>query len=109
MPIGTLNPEDGNIIGGPTNGFADPALDVLANYGGSTRTHRPLLGSPVVDKGNPDFVTTDDPDFNDPFDGPLTELPNDQRGAGYNRLVAILEMEVFVIDIGAVEVQDFET
>ncbi len=31
----------------------DPLLDPLGNYGGPTQTHRPRLGSPAIDSGNP--------------------------------------------------------
>jgi hypothetical protein len=40
----------GNIFG------IDPLLGPLANNGGATQTHLPLLGSPVIDAGDPAFV-----------------------------------------------------
>ena len=49
----------------------DPMLDPLADNGGPTLTRLPQFGSPVVDAGDPAFVTA--------------SLPNDQRGAGFPR------------------------
>jgi hypothetical protein len=34
----------------------NPFLDPLQNYGGSTTTHRPQAGSPVINAGNPAFA-----------------------------------------------------
>ena len=34
----------------------DPQLGPLANNGGPTQTHLPLVGSPVIDAGDPNFV-----------------------------------------------------
>lgn len=67
----------GNLVG------VDPLLGPLADNGGQTLTHLQGEGSPVVDAGNP----------------AVTGVPDtDQRGAGFNRIVRI-------IDMGAVEVQ----
>jgi hypothetical protein len=62
---------NGNIIGGPNSGLANPWLGSLADYGGPTETHRPSLLSPVRDAGDPAAT------------GPLPAT--DQRGAGYKR------------------------
>src|SRR5690606_6516618 len=43
----------GNYIGGPLGGPIDPMLGPLQYNGGSTPTHRPLPGSPLIDAGNP--------------------------------------------------------
>ena len=70
---GDLSPESGfNIIGG------DAMLGPLADNGGSTLTHLPLPGSPVIDAGNDEAITAQ----------------TDQRG--WNRFNG-------TVDIGAVE------
>jgi hypothetical protein len=79
---------NGNLIGGPVHGPIDPRLGPLAANGGSTLTHMPLPGSPVIGAGDPAFVpgVNGAPEF-------------DQRGAPFTRLAGAR------IDIGAVEVQ----
>ena len=37
-------------------GVLDPALGPLADNGGPTKTHAPLVGSPAIDTGNPASV-----------------------------------------------------
>lgn len=75
-----------NIIGGsdlavPADTIsADPRLAALADNGGPTRTHRPLAGSPALDRGS----------------NPL-DCRYDQRGPGYPRVRGPLP------DIGAIE------
>jgi hypothetical protein len=59
-----------------------PSLGPLANNGGSTLTHLPLAGSPVLNAGTP----------------AAPALANDQRGAGFPR---VLDGRV---EIGAVEI-----
>jgi hypothetical protein len=59
----------------------DPLLGPLANNGGPTQTHLPLLGSPVIDAGDPAIP------------GPP---PTDQRG--FQRIIGP------AVDLGAVEV-----
>lgn len=56
-------------------------LGALANNGGPTQTMQPLAGSPLIDAGDPAF----------------SGLTNDQRGAGFPRIVNGR------VDIGAVE------
>ena len=73
-----------NITGG------DPMLGPLADNGGPTKTHMPLPGSPVIDKGtNPDSLATD------------------QRGSGFLRTrndAAVSDAEGGDgTDVGAVE------
>ncbi|MCT7974589.1 Calx-beta domain-containing protein [Laspinema olomoucense] len=85
-----------NLIGDPTggSGFApttdildvNPLLDPLANYGGTTPTHRLQLGSPAINAGDATFPS--------PY---ISPLPFDQRGDGYDRIVNGL------IDIGSYE------
>ncbi|MGH8173282.1 MAG: choice-of-anchor Q domain-containing protein [Rhodanobacteraceae bacterium] len=60
--------------------YADPLLTALANHGGSTSTHALTIGSDAIDAGNN-----------------LGSFSNDQRGAGYPRVVGASA------DIGAVE------
>lgn len=71
-PLST--PPTGTIVG------EDPLLAPLANNGGPTATHALLSGSPALDVGNND-----------------AELENDQRGAGFPRVVGA------AADIGAFE------
>jgi hypothetical protein len=79
-PVGfaTLIGSASQVPSGNTSG--DPLLTPLANHGGPTRTHAILAGSPAIDAG-----------YN-----PL-QLPTDQRGSGYPRVVGI------TADIGAYE------
>ena len=68
----------------------DPELGPLADNGGPTQTHAPLVGSPVIDAGDPSI------------------LPNpsefDQRGTPFQRVRNGDQVAGAVIDIGAVEV-----
>ncbi len=52
--------------GSPIN----PLLGPLAFNGGFTKTHRPLTGSPAIDKGNSFTLTTDQRSFTRPVDSP---------------------------------------
>jgi len=61
----------------------NPLLGPLQDNGGSTQTHALLAGSPAIDRGN----------------SALTNLPYDQRGEGFARVVD------GNVDIGAFEVQ----
>ncbi len=63
----------------------DAKLDVLAANGGATKTHKPLTGSPAIDAGDPNFD--------------ITNLPYDQRGAGFTRILGGR------MDIGAYETE----
>jgi CSLREA domain-containing protein len=79
---------NGNLIG--TNAMPiDPMLGPLADNGGPTMTHALLAGSPATDAGDPAF---------NPFAFAFP-LVNDQRGAGFARVVNGR------VDIGALEVQ----
>ena len=44
---------DGNIVGGSTGGVLNANLGPLANNGGTTKTHLPNAGSPVINTGDP--------------------------------------------------------
>jgi hypothetical protein len=85
---GVLGSGGSSLDSGNTCGFTDPTdlvntnplLGPLGSNGGPTQTHALLTGSPAVDKGQ------------NPF-----SLPNDQRGAGFPRLVGAAP------DIGAFE------
>jgi CSLREA domain-containing protein len=75
--------------GGLLNGTGDirntdPKLGDLAGNGGPTFTHLPAGDSPAINKGDPNFDTTN--------------LPFDQRGTGFPRVQSAR------LDIGAVEV-----
>jgi hypothetical protein len=81
-------PTNGNLIGDPAlAGVIDPLLGPLAANGGTTKTHLPRVGSPLIDAGDPDF---DDTDF-------VPVMANDQRGFGFAREINGR------IDIGATE------
>ena len=52
-PLMEASPDaNGNLVGGPS-GVLDPMLSPLQLNGGSTETHLPYLGSPVIDFGDP--------------------------------------------------------
>lgn len=72
----TLNDLGGNVLN------LDPQLGGLTNNGGPTETHLPAPGSPAVNAGDPAFTPPPN---------------NDQRGAGFPRVVGGR------IDIGSVE------
>ncbi len=80
-------PHNSDLIGAPGSPI-DPLLGPLQNNGGSTLTHAPLPGSPVIDKGHSSGSTTDQRGFVRPVD--LPDVPNATGGDG--------------ADIGAVEV-----
>ncbi len=51
----------------------DPLLSPLQDNGGPTPTHLPLLGSPVIDRGNAFHLTTDQRGMPRTFDDPRVE------------------------------------
>lgn len=63
----------GTTITGTTTGNitgVDPMLNILANYGGPTQTHQPMMGSPVIDAGDTgNFPATDQRGVIRPIDG----------------------------------------
>jgi hypothetical protein len=55
--LAEANPDaNGNIVGGAVGGVLNANLGPLANNGGSTRTHLPNAGSPVINVGDPAVV-----------------------------------------------------
>jgi hypothetical protein len=94
------------VTGNIFNDTNDPLLAVLSNNGGGfvlpdqshLLTHRPKVGSPVIDNGSNDLA-------DEPFTGiPLTI---DQRGGNFARIVDVPSVNnnanLFTVDIGAVE------
>ncbi len=84
--IGSIDPGTTFTDNGGNQLGVNPLLGPLANNGGPTQTHALLAGSPAIDKG-PNPVAS----------FPLND--NDQRGAGFPRVVA------GTVDVGAFEVQ----
>ncbi|MDA3874927.1 MAG: PKD domain-containing protein [Kiritimatiellae bacterium] len=79
---------DGNIVGNAGTGTLDIAtvLDTaLADNGGLTLTHALIPGSPAINAGSDALALDAD-------DNPLT---NDQRGAGFPRIVVSVDMGAF--------------
>jgi predicted outer membrane repeat protein len=75
-----------------------PLLGPLQNYGGPTRSHTLLVGSPAIDAGNNNNAV-------DPFGGYPTLL-KDQRGDIFSRKADGNNDGISTVDIGAVEAQD---
>lgn len=77
--------DGGGVLTGPGDQInTDPLLGPLQDNGGPTFTHLPLLGSPAIDAGDPNFVAP-------PF--------RDQRGPCFHRVFGRR------IDVGSVETQ----
>jgi hypothetical protein len=77
--------DGGGVLTGPDDQInTDPLLGPLQDNGGPTFTHLPLLGSPAIDAGDPNFVPP-------PF--------RDQRGPCFHRVFGRR------IDVGSVETQ----
>ena len=89
------NNANGDLVGTSATPI-NPLLGPLQNNGGATQIHALLTGSPALDKGDNSFVT------NPPFNGPPF---NDQRGAGFARLVDGNGDGTATVDIGAFEAQ----
>lgn len=82
----------------------DPLIGPLADNGGPTQTHALLVGSPAIDRGNPDGCeAVDVASFLDSDIATFNELTDDQRGE--IRPVAVLDPNVPICDIGAYEFQ----
>lgn len=97
-PLATGGGGVGNLFG------LDPLLGQLANNGGSTLTHAPLPGSPLIDAGDP-TITAVPFGLTTPFPPPINIAGIfDQRGEPYARVVDG-GSGTLRIDIGAVEVQ----
>jgi hypothetical protein len=56
---GLTNGVNGNLIGNASDPI-DPLLDSLGDYGGSTKTHALLAGSPALNAGNPNQMGATD-------------------------------------------------
>ncbi|MFN0050638.1 MAG: Calx-beta domain-containing protein, partial [Planctomycetales bacterium] len=76
-PVGSPD-VNGNLVG-TVGSPINPMLSALANHGGSTKTFAPLPGSPVINAGGTNVLTTD------------------QRGVGFSRTVGV------AVDMGALE------
>ena len=83
----TINDLGGNFVGTPVTPI-DPLLSVLEDFGGPTPTHAPLAFSLAIDGGDAGFAPP-------PAD--------DQRGAGFARVLDGDGNASTVIDIGAFE------
>jgi hypothetical protein len=82
--------------------FTNPQLGPLQDNGGTSLTMRPQLTSPAINAGNPNVLPPDATDLDG--DGNTTEpIPYDQRGKGFNRILAANP------DLGAVEVNQNPT
>ena len=92
--IGTGNAQNRFNQQDDVTSITNPMLRPLGNNGGTTMTHAPLSGSPIIDAGNPLAMTGVDgvPAF-------------DQRGAPFGRIVDSDNAGGPRIDIGAVEGQ----
>ena len=84
--------------GNITTNADDPGLMPLAYYGGPTKTHAPMQGSPVIDAGDPALTPSNFPVVNG------TSLTTDQRGLGFTRIYDAIAGGA-QIDIGAFELQ----
>jgi parallel beta-helix repeat protein len=87
----TITDNGGNQIGTGASPI-DAKLAALANNGGPTQTHLPLLGSPAVEMGDPAAVA-----------GSGTVPLLDQRGAPFARVADSEVNGTARIDIGAIE------
>ncbi|MBX3434589.1 MAG: hypothetical protein KF847_14820 [Pirellulales bacterium] len=79
---------------GDQTGVLNPMLGALIKDGGPTPTHKPLLGSPAIDAGNPLDV---------PGGGAVPLF--DQRGSLYTRVFDGNQDGTARIDVGAYELQ----
>ncbi|MCH9646833.1 MAG: CSLREA domain-containing protein [Deltaproteobacteria bacterium] len=74
---------------GTSSSPIDPLLSPLANHGGPTDTHQPMVGSPLVDAGNPAAVgssadactQTDQRGMSRPIDGDGDQIPRCDIGS----------------------------
>jgi hypothetical protein len=93
---GLNNGTSGNQVGGEeTDPAINPMLGALANNGGPILTHALLIGSPAIDKGDPNF----DPDA---FSPPMLY---DGRAGGFSRIVNGDAIVGARLDIGSYEYQ----
>ena len=97
---GNSNSDFVQFSGTPTIQFSmvggNPMLGPLVDNGGPTKTHRPLVGSPVIDAGSNGLAIDPGP--------PQVPLDYDQRGAPFDRIVDGPDAgTVATVDMGAVE------
>lgn len=71
---GFTNGTNNDKVGSTANPI-NPLLGSLADNGGPTPTHKPLPGSPAIDKGNSFGLLTDQRGFDRPLDFPLPNAP----------------------------------
>lgn len=100
--LAASNGTDGNFIGTPTS-MIDPQLEPLADNGGTTRTHQPLLASLAIDGGDNTLAVDYGPDGNI-GGGDDAAIESDQRGGLFVR-VANASGSQAIVDMGAVERQ----
>jgi hypothetical protein len=87
--------EDGSLTGANILNV-NPRLGSLQNNGGSTLTHAPLSGSPVINMGDNSLIPPDSEDL-DGDSNTSEPIPFDQRGVGFERIINA------TVDLGAVE------
>ena len=68
----------------------DPMLEGLTDNGGNVTTHSLMVGSPATDSGINDNAI-------DPFD--FSPLTTDARGAGYSRIISVVDKGAFELQI----------
>ncbi len=78
----------GNLIGSVSgDGIINPMLGSLGINGGTTLTHAPLVGSPVIDAGNDALAV----------DASSNALGSDQRGTPFSRFLNAVDMGSFEV------------
>lgn len=100
--LAASNGTDGNFIGTPTS-MIDPQLEPLADNGGTTRTHQPLLSSLAIDGGDNTLAIDYGPD-GIIGGGDDTAIESDQRGGLFVRIANASGSQA-IVDMGAVERQ----
>ncbi len=89
------NGNNGDIVGTSANPI-DAKLGNLQNNGGLTQTHALLSGSPAINAGSNSNIAQDTFDIDG--DSNTTEIPFEQRGVGFERIIDT------TVDIGAYEI-----
>lgn len=100
--LAASNGTGGNFIGTPTS-MIDPQLEPLANNGGATRTHHPLLSSPAIDGGD-NALAVDYGGDGMIGGGDDTAIESDQRGGLFVRIANASGSQA-IVDMGALERQ----
>ncbi len=88
---GLIAGQNGNVIGANWKTIVenDGTRPLLESNGGPTKTIRPLTGSIAIDRGSSTYNSS--------------AFPNDQRGAGFSRILDGDQNGTAVVDIGAIE------